>query len=217
MGKLLKKEYKLFVIPLVYLFMAFILMLMIPNYPYTVSFFYTCLAIFFCMQTGRENKDINYMLMLPIAKKNIVKARYITVLSIELIQIMLCIPMSFLRGKVLTYPNLAGIEADVAFYGGALLIFTVFNWMFFSSYFKDVFKVGTAFLKGGIAAFFVIGLVEASVHIGKAVMGTCFWDSMKAEDLIKQIPILLCCIILFVVMNMLRYKLDVKHFEAQDF
>ena len=78
-------------------------------------------------------------------------------------------------------------------------------------------KVGTAFLKGGIAAFFVIGLVEASVHIGKAVMGTCFWDSMKAEDLIKQIPILLCCIILFVVMNMLRYKLDVKHFEAQDF
>lgn len=94
------------------------------------------------------------------------------------LQIVLCIPMSFLRGKVLTYPNLAGIEADVAFYGGALLIFTVFNWMFFSSYFKDVFK---------------------------------------AEDLIKQIPILLCCIILFVVMNMLRYKLDVKHFEAQDF
>ena len=217
MKNLLYKEYKLFVIPLVYLFTAFALMLIIPNYPYTVSFFYTGLGIFFCMQTGRENKDINYMLMLPIAKKEIVKARYLTVISIELIQMIICIPFSILRGKVLTYPNEAGIEADVAMYGGAFLIFTVFNGCYFATYFKNVSKVGAAFIKASIATFVTLGIVESSVHIGKAVFGTCFWDSMERTDQIKQLPILLVGMIVFVVVMYMRYQADAKHFEAQDF
>lgn len=217
MAAILQKEYKLFVLPLVYLFMAFILMLIIPNYPYTVSFFYTCLGIFFCFQMGRENRDVYYMLMLPIEKKDIVKARYLTVLSIEILQMLLCIPMSVIRGKILTYPNLAGIEADVAFYGGACIIFAVFNLVFFSGYFKDVSKVGISFLKAGIGTFVALGLVEASVHIGKALLGTCFWDSMKGEDLVKQIPILLAGIIIFILANLFGYRRDVKHFKGQDF
>ncbi len=217
MTAILQKEYKLFVLPLVYIFMAFILMLLIPNYPYTVSFFYTCLGIFFCFQMGRENRDVYYMLMLPIKKKDIVKARYLTILSIEIIQILLCIPVSIIRGTVLTYPNMAGIDPDVAFYGGACIIFATFNLVFFSGYFKDVSKVGISFLKASIAAFLMVGLVEASVHIGKAVLGTCFWDSMKIENLIKQIPILLVGIVIFILVNLLGYRRDVKNFERQDF
>lgn len=123
MKTLLYKEYKMEV-PVVYLFLSFILLLMVPGYPYTVSFFYTCLGIFFCFQTARENKDILYMITLPVAKKDIVKARYLTVLIIEGIQILLSLPVAVvLRGTVLKYENVAGIEADAAFFWHCIYYF----------------------------------------------------------------------------------------------
>lgn len=216
MKTLLYKEYKLVVVPVVYLFLSFILLLMIPGYPYTVSFFYTCLGIFFCFQTSRENKDILYMITLPVAKKDIVKARYLTVLTIEGIQILLSLPVAVLRGTVLNYKNVAGIEADAAFFGIAFIIFGVFNWIFMGTYFKNVFRVGVAFVKSIFGVFAVILLAEASVHIARAVWGTCFWDSMKMEDQLRQLPVLAAGVVFFAVVTAFRYRLDIRHFEKQD-
>ncbi|HKM35794.1 MAG TPA: ABC-2 transporter permease [Lachnospiraceae bacterium] len=210
------KEWKLTVVPVVYVFMSFVLMLLIPGYPYTVSFFYTGLGIFLMLVTARENKDILYMSTLPVAKKDIVKARYLLVISIEMIQIILCIPIAILRGTVLLYDNAAGIDADLAFFGIGFLMFAVYNRMFFSVYFKDVYKVGTAFLYASIAEFVIIVLTEVSVHVCKAVAGSCFWDSMKAEDQIKQIPILIVGIIVFVISTFWGLKTDIKRFEKLD-
>ena len=216
MKKLLYKEYKLVVIPVVYLFLSFIFLLIIPGYPYTVSFFYTCLGIFFCFQTARENKDILYMTTLPVAKKDMVKARYLTVLTIEGLQILLSLPVAALRGTLLTYENVAGIEADVAFFGIAFLIFGVFNWIFMGTYFKNVYRVGVAFVKSIFGVFAVILLAEASVHIARAIWGTCYWDSMRPDDLLRQLPILAAGILFFTAVTAVRYHLDIIHFEKQD-
>ncbi len=216
MKELIFKEWKLTVIPVVYMFMSFVLMLLIPGYPYTVSFFYTGLGIFMMLTAARENKDILYMSTLPVAKRDIVKARYMLVIMIELIQMILCVPVAILRGTVLLYDNVAGIDADIAFFGVGLIMFATFNRVFFSVYFKDVYKVGVAFVYASIADFVIIAIAEASVHIGKAVLGNCFWDSVRAEDQIRQIPVLVVGILLFVITTVLGMKTDIKRFEKQD-
>lgn len=216
MKHLFYKEWKLTVVPVVYIFMSFVLMLLIPGYPYTVSFFYTGLGIFMMLLTARENKDILYMSTLPVEKKDIVKARYLLVISIEMIQIILCIPIAFLRGTVLSYDNVAGIDANIAFFGSGFLIFAVFNRVFFYVYFRDVYKVGTAFLLASIADFIIITLTETSVHIVRAITGNCFWDSVRGEDQIMQIPILAVGIIAFVISTFLGLKTDIKRFEKLD-
>lgn len=216
MKTLLYKEYRLTVVPVVYLFLCFIFMLAIPNYPYTVSFFYTCLGIFFCFQAARENKDILYMIALSVTKRDIVKARYMTVLSIEGMQILLSLPVAVLRGTVLTYENAAGMEPDVACFGTAFVIFGVFNLIFLGTYFKNVYRVGVAFVKATAGVFAVILLAEASVHIARGMKGTCFWDSMRMQDQIKQLPLLAAGVCFFLVVTVVRYRKDVSHFESQD-
>ena len=76
MIKLIKKEFGLAMHPIVPMMLLLSVMVLIPNYPYIVIFFYVSMAIFFTCLSGRENNDVVYSLNLPIAKKNIVKARF---------------------------------------------------------------------------------------------------------------------------------------------
>lgn len=213
---LLYQEWKLVALPVVYVFMSFCLMLLIPGYPYTINFFYTCLALFMSIQTARENRDVLYMVMLPIAKKDIVKARYLFVLTVELSQILLCVPVAIIRGTLLTYENLAGIEPNIAFFALSFLLFAAFNAVFLGGYFRDVQKVGVAFIKAAAAAFLVILMGEASVHVSRAVQGSCFWDSMRASDQLRQLPLLAASLLVFAGVTALRYRADVRNFIAQD-
>ena len=50
MKALLNKEFRLCLHPAVFIYLALFLMLLIPNYPYLVSCFFVCNAIFFCFQ-----------------------------------------------------------------------------------------------------------------------------------------------------------------------
>ena len=69
MAELMKKELKLVLHPMNFGFLALSAFLLIPNYPYYVTFFYTTLGIFMMTQTARENRDISYMMRLPIAQR----------------------------------------------------------------------------------------------------------------------------------------------------
>ena len=75
MKHMLNKELRLALHPTVPLFWLLGAMLLIPNYPYYVIFFYTLLGIFFVCLSGRENNDIAYTLTLPVRKRDVVAAR----------------------------------------------------------------------------------------------------------------------------------------------
>ena len=60
MKALLFKQLKLTAHPMTFLFPLLSFMLLIPNYPYTVAFFYTTLGIFFMYQNAREQRDADY-------------------------------------------------------------------------------------------------------------------------------------------------------------
>lgn len=93
MKQLLYKEFKLALHPTAVIFLALSAMLLIPNYPYYVTFFYTCLGVFFICLNGRENRDIYYSMLLPIRKRQIVKARFLMVAALQLAQAVLGRPL----------------------------------------------------------------------------------------------------------------------------
>lgn len=65
-------------------FCLFGVMLLIPAYPYTVMWFYVMLGLFFSFLNGREQKDVYYSALLPIRKRDTVKANCLFVGLIEL-------------------------------------------------------------------------------------------------------------------------------------
>lgn len=91
--------------------------MLIPNYPYYMSFFYTSLAIYFTCLSGRDNHDIFYSMTLPIRKRDIVKSRFIPVIILQLAQIITAIPFAMIRSTFRLPGNYVGIEANVAFLG----------------------------------------------------------------------------------------------------
>ena len=84
MKDLLIKELKLATQPITYCFLAFSLMTLLPGYPILLGAFFVCLGIFQSFQSGRENNDILYTVLLPVRKSDAVKAKFLSVCFIEL-------------------------------------------------------------------------------------------------------------------------------------
>ena len=127
-AKIFSKDLRLAAHPMMYVFALFGVMLIIPNYPYTVVFFYGLLGIFFTFLNGRENKDVYYCAVLPVTKRDQVRARAWLVVAVELAELVIAVPFAFLSARINPNgTNLAGIDANVALFGCVLLIYGVFN------------------------------------------------------------------------------------------
>lgn len=131
MKNLVYKEFRLASHPTNYIFLSFAFMLLIPNYPYLVSFFYTTLGIFFMCLSSRENHDLEYSLNLPVRKRGLVGARILTVCVFELLTIVATIPFAVLRCTVLnTSFNQAGRCHRLLFTESRFCISAYSTWRF---------------------------------------------------------------------------------------
>lgn len=69
MLNLIKKEIALCMHPTAFIFLFFAVLVFVPNYPYEVIFFFSCLSIFFSCMMTRENGDIAFSCALPVKKR----------------------------------------------------------------------------------------------------------------------------------------------------
>ena len=135
MKNLMRKELVLAMHPASVLFLLLSAMLLIPNYPYYVICFYTCLGTFFICLTGRENRDIEFTALLPVRKTDLVRARVFTVMLMQLAQLVIAVPFAVFSSRV-SAENLVGMDANTAFFGFALVLYGVFNLVFFRNYYR---------------------------------------------------------------------------------
>ena len=214
MKNLLKKELKLALHPTALLFLALSSMLMIPNYPYLIAFFYTGLGVFFTCLLGRENDDIGYTLLLPVSKRDVVRARFTVVIALQLLQMLLAVPFAVLRQALIPEGNLAGLDANTALFGFALVLYGGFNLIFFSTYYKNVRRVGTSFILSSIWVFLWIGVVEACTHI-LPFMRACI-DTPDPMHLPEKLIILVAGAVLYALLVTVAYRRAATYFEKQD-
>ncbi|MBI9049212.1 MAG: ABC-2 transporter permease [Anaerolineaceae bacterium] len=214
MLNLLRKEFKLSVHPTCFIFLSFGSMLLIPNYPYYVAFFYQTLAIFFMFMAGNATNDIFFTTLLPIRKVDAVKARVVTVVIIELMQILLSIPFAFLRYILLPTDNMAGMEANAAFFGFVLIMFGIFNLIFLPKFYKTAYKTGWPFLNASIAMLLFIAVVEAAVNLNPAWKLSL--DTINPAYLPQQLIVLVLGLIVFAALTLIGNNLSVKRFETLD-
>lgn len=164
MKNLMRKELVLAMHPASLLFLLLSAMLLIPNYPYYVICFYSCLGAFFICLSGRENRDIEFTALLPVRKTDLVRARIFTVMLMQLAQLVLAVPFALLSSRI-SAGNLVGMDANTAFFGFAFMLYGVFNLVFFRCYYHAPSKVGKAFAWGCTAFTVLMVVFEACAHI----------------------------------------------------
>ena len=214
MAKMLIKEIRLAMHPTNLIFLSLSAMLLIPNYPYYVTFFYTTLGLFFMCLNGRENNDIEYSLALPVRKQAIVMGRITFATLLELVQLALAVPFAILRQGISPVGNEVGMDANIAFFGLSMLMLGLFNLLFFPAYYQNPNKVGKAYVVSSTFIFLYIMVAEALTHAAPL-----FRDQLDTPDPlylhVKLVVLAIGCVG-FVLMTWLAYARSAKRFIALD-
>lgn len=216
MVNLLRKECKLSASILSYLFIVFSLMVFIPNYPILCGVFFVTLGLFQSYQNVRDTNDIVFSALLPIPKKDVVKAKFIFCTFIELISVILMFIFTIIRSTVLknatAYVQNKLMNPNLFFIAIALLIFSLFNLIFVAGFFKTAYKYGMPFVIYIIVCFLVIFVAEA-LHFFPSL---AFLNANMFDDPIPQIICLIMGIILSTIITLIGYKVAKKRFDSID-
>ena len=227
MKPLIYKELKLAMHPLCYLFIfLFPLMILIPSYPLGIGFIYvlTCYPILFLgANKGQQSNDLLYSTLLPVRKKDIVMARIITVI---LMQVAFMLVMSalyplarFINASILAssknpdeymIPGL-GLNSYVLVLAIALIGYAIADLIFFPIYYKN----GKSIVMSTLLT--ILGFV---VYIGVFTIGLPFIPGLEILNNIHigiQFAILAGAILISFALHIIVYKTSAKRLENVDF
>ena len=226
MKALLNKEFKLCLHPATFIYLALVLMLLIPNYPYLVSCFFVCNAIFFCFQQARENGDAMYTAMLPVSKAQAVRARVWFVVIIQAIDLALMAGMCAFAIVSMPPTNAGGTDHGLSLLAFALVLFAIFNLIYLPCFYKTGYKAGTAFLKSAIGVWIWLvlceGLMIASNAVAESGADIAFFrfiheniDCMPKTEATWTVQAILfgAGLVIYVVCTLLAAHLSIKRYE----
>ncbi len=232
MKALLSKEFKLCLHPTVFIYLAMVLMLLIPSYPYLVACFFLCNAVFFIFQNARENGDPLYTAMLPVSKAQAVRARCLFVVMLQIIELLLMVGMCAfgLVAMDLEAGNAGGTDLSLSLLAFALILFAIFNLIFLPSFYKTGYKAGASFLKGAIGVWIWIVLCEGTMIATRVIVKEkgldlpffrflarnvdCFPQTKEAWTV--QAILFAAALLIYVLGTFLAVRLSVKRYEQVD-
>ena len=216
MKALLKKEMRLSASILSYLFLGFALMALLPGYPILCGVFFITLGIFQSFQSAREANDIVYSALLPIAKRDVVKGKYLFSIFIELAGFLGMAVLTIIRMSALSdsqvYRQNALMNANPFFLGMALVIFSMFNLIFISGFFRTAYKFAKPFVTYIIVCFLLIVVAEALHH----VPGLEAINAFGFDHIVLQLTLLLGGVLVYILLTGISYHMACASFEEID-
>ena len=227
MKALIYKEMRLSMHPICYIFVAlFPLMILIPSYPLGIGFIYvlTCYPILFLgANKGQQSNDLLYSTLLPVRKKDIVMARIITVIIMQLAFILIMsalYPLARMINEIsistskhpdeFTIPGL-GLNSYVLTLAFAIVGYAIADIIFFPIYYKNGKSIVMSTL------FTIIGFV---VYIGAMTVALPYIPGLEILNNLHigiQFAVLAGAIILSAVLHFLVYRISSKRLEMVDF
>ena len=227
MKALIYKELKLAMHPICYVFIVlFPFMILIPSYPLGIGFIYvlTCYPILFLgANKGQQSNDLLYSTLLPVRKKDIVMARILTVIFMQITFILVmtalypvariinnAIVQSAENPSEYKIPGL-GLDSYVLLVGIAIIGYAIADLIFFPIYYKHGKSIVMSTL------FTIIGFV---VYIGVFTIGLPFIPGLEILNNLHigiQFGILGAAILISFALHIIVYKVSAKRLEKVDF
>lgn len=225
MKALLYKEFKLAMHPMCYVFITvFPLLILIPKYPIAVGFIYVLSAypvLFLGANKGQQSNDLLFSTLLPVRKKDIVLARILTVIIMQVIFITVMTwfyPFKVLIAHYIPGPASAGIDVDgyVSILAFAIIGFAFADLGFFPAYYKNGRSIllPTLFTVFGFAIY-IMTVTVVIPYI--PVIGQPYVDFFSTSKIWIQFIFLAVSIIFYGLIHIIVYKVSAKRLEKVDF
>ena len=216
MKTLLYKELRLAASPLSFFFLAGALLTLAPGYPILIGTFFFTLGIFYSFQAMRENNDLVYTLLLPVAKADVVRAKFAFCVVLELCGFLLTLLVTLLRMTVLSnvpaYTSNALMTANLTFLGFSLFLDGLFNAVFLGGFFKTAYYFGKPFITYAIFAILTVFVAEALHHLP----GCALLNAFGFTPLWPQLVVFLLGAASFFLLTLLSLRRSIRRFEQLD-
>ena len=224
MKALIFKEFKLALHPVCYIFIIlFPFMILIPSYPIGIGFIYVLASypiLFLGANKGQQSNDLLFSTLMPVRKKDIVLARIVTVIFMQVAFIAITsilYPIArIINSNLSNIPNGPsipglGLNCYVLLLAIAIVGYALADLIFFPIYYKNGRSIvmSTLFTVFGFAIFIAIFTI--------ALPYVPNFDSMKTLPLWLQFILLVVAILLSFFIHAVTYKISVKRLEKVDF
>lgn len=210
MRNLLRKEFRLVMNPLYFLFTLFGVLLLIPQWVFFVAPMYILfIAVPNIIMSARAQKDIEFTMLLPIRKGDAVAARVLAFSILEVAQIAVIAVFAALNIALYHTPNFF-IDPNVAYIGCVFAMFGVFNVVFFPMLYRTAYKLALPLIVSIAVTILFAGAIETLVVTVPAV--TRVLDGISSTELVSQIPVLLCGIGVFALLTWISIRISMKRF-----
>lgn len=216
MYNLLLKELKLGVNPFFYLLPILTgALMLIPGWIYSIVLLYFCwITVPNLSGTYKAQNDLLFSFMMPVTKKDIVKAKVALIVILELLHIVIAVIFGIINTRL--YPNFNNyfFGPTVGFWGLGFTMFAIFNLIFISMYFKTAYKFGAPTIAAIIGAMLFAGGAE---WLG--IKNATLFDLFKGngtDNLAIHLPILFTGMAIFAVFTFIAYQIAIKRFEKVD-
>ncbi|MBM7563898.1 ABC-2 transporter permease [Paenibacillus sacheonensis] len=212
MVNLLVKDLKLGVNPM-FLVMPLLTgaLMLVPGWLYFLVLLYFCWITIPNMFAGfRTQNDLMFTSMMPVTKKDMVKARVSVIVILELLHIVVAMIFGVINTHL--YPNLVYyfFAPSMGFWGLCFVMLAIFNIIFIAMFYKTAYKYGQAAFASIGAAMLFAGVAQwigvESPYVSDIFNGT------GRDDMGLQTSILAAGIVIFIVLTMIAYRMAVKRF-----
>ena len=211
MKNLLYKEFSLIVNPLFYLMPLFGALVLIPQWLYFFSimyFFFISLPNIFTI--GKAQNDIGFSVLLPVSRSEIVKARIMTIVVLELLQLLVTAVCAAINIAIYPLGNFL-LDANIAFIGFSFVVFAIVNILFFPLFYKTAYK---------IALPVIVSMAAAMIFATGVELLVLYVPYFKIVDGMGNVPaqliVLASGIAIFILLNIVSYKISARKFERVD-
>ena len=208
MKNLLYKEFHLSIHPAYFLMPAFGALLLIPQWPYFIAlmyFFFISVPNIFT--SNKAQNDIGFSATLPIRRSDIVKARVISIMILELLQIGITAIFAFVHMKLYHVGNFL-LDPNIAFIGFSFMMFGIFNIIYLPMFYKTADKIGWPVIVAFVTIFIFVAAVEAVILLVPAAK---ILDGMT--NLPAQLIVLGIGIAMFLLFTYVANHVSIKRFE----
>lgn len=212
MFNLVMKDIKLGVHPM------FILMpvltgalMLIPGWIYFLVLLYFCwITVPNMFMQFRSQNDLMFTSMMPVTKRDIVRARVTVVAGLELLHIVIAMIFGMITLRL--YPNMDYIffPPNLGFWGLCFVMLAIFNVIFLPMYYKTAYKIAAALLGSITGAMLFAGLFQW-FGIQNSVLHGIFYGTDGGNRML-QIYIFIAGIVFFFALTAIAYRISAARF-----
>ena len=207
-------------------------MLFIPSYPRPIAYFYLIVSVMNMFTLALQYKDHEFTGLLPVTKKEAVKARVLSICIVELALLLVTVPFAFLAARMQSRSgivNNAGMNINATLYAIVILGYGIANLIMIPGGFKKNFRV---IVRGiiAMAVFMVLtlGLESFVSHVEPAgvdalfsgkdtpAVRLMFLNVTTLPAILRQLPILAASLAVYAGLNFIACRIACRNYEEAE-